>query len=133
MNATQPQGKKDVRILIIEDEGDICFLLNLMLKKDDVEIEHVNTLAQADVFLREQTPHAVILDNKMPDGLGVDYIKTIKQLYPDMKVIMITGNSSSSDKQKALSNGADIFLPKPFTKDQIRTSLQQLLDYNFAD
>lgn len=132
MQAAASTAKKGIKILIIEDEGDICFLLNIMLKKDDVDIEHVNTLAQAGVFLSEETPDAVILDNRMPDGLGMDYIKEIKEKYPSVKILMITGNTSSSDKEKALSNGADLFLGKPFTKDEMRTSLEGLLNFSFA-
>jgi two-component system OmpR family response regulator len=132
MMPTVAAVKKGIKILIIEDEGDICFLLNIMLKKDDVEISHANTLAQASVFLNEEIPDAVILDNRMPDGLGMDYIREIKEKYPSVKILMITGNTSSADEEKALSNGADLFLGKPFTKKQMQTSLEGLLNYNFV-
>ncbi len=117
---------KNLNILIVEDEGDICLILNLMLKKDDIEIEHVNTLAKADQFLKEQTPQVVILDNQLPDGLGIDHIKKIKSDYPAIKIIMITGNTEDADRDIALQNGADIFLAKPFTKEQIQSSLASL-------
>jgi two-component system, OmpR family, response regulator len=114
---------KTVNILIVEDEGDICLILNLMLKKDDIEIEHVNTLAKADQYLKEQTPQVIIMDNQLPDGLGIDHIKKIKADHPALKIIMITGNAATADKETALQNGADIFLAKPFTKEQIQTAL----------
>ena len=117
---------KTVNILIVEDEGDISLILNLMLKKNDVEIEHVNTLAKADKFLKEQTPQIVILDNQLPDGLGIDFIKKIKANYASIKIIMITGNAAGADKETALENGADIFLAKPFTKEQIQSALASL-------
>lgn len=123
---------KTVNILIVEDEGDICLILNLMLKKNDVEIEHVNTLAKAASFLKQQTPQIIIMDNQLPDGLGIDYIKKIKTDYPALKIIMITGNVAESDKEKALQNGADIFLAKPFTKEQIQTALSTLSTNAFA-
>ena len=123
---------KTVNILIVEDEGDICLILNLMLKKNDVEIEHVNTLAKAASFLKQQTPQIIIMDNQLPDGLGIDYIKKIKSDYPALKIIMITGNVADSDKEKALQNGADIFLAKPFTKEQIQTALTTLSTNTFA-
>lgn len=123
---------KTVNILIVEDEGDICLILNLMLKKNDVEIEHVNTLAKAASFLKQQTPQIIIMDNQLPDGLGIDYIKKIKTDYPTLKIIMITGNVADSDKEKALQNGADIFLAKPFTKEQIQTALTTLSTNAFA-
>ena len=123
---------KTLNILIVEDEGDICLILNLMLKKDDVEIEHVNTLAKADKFLKEQTPQIIIMDNKLPDGLGIDHITKIKADYPSLKIVMITGNAANSDKETALQNGADIFLAKPFTKEQIQSALSSLSTYKVA-
>ena len=123
---------KTLNILIIEDEGDISLILNLMLKKDDVEIEHVNTLAKADAFLKKQTPQIIIMDNQLPDGLGIEHIKKIKSDYPSVKVVMITGNASDTDKETALQNGADIFLSKPFTKEQIQSALSELSTYTFS-
>lgn len=123
---------KTLNILIIEDEGDISLILNLMLKKDDVEIEHVNTLAKADAFLKKQTPQIIIMDNQLPDGLGIEHIKKIKSDYPSLKVVMITGNASDTDKETALHNGADIFLSKPFTKEQIQSALSMLSTYTFS-
>lgn len=123
---------KNLNILIVEDEGDICLILNLMLKKNDVEIEHVNTLAKAATFLKEQKPQIIIIDNQLPDGLGIDYIKKIKIDYPALKIIMITGNAANTDKATALQNGADIFLAKPFTKEQIQAALTSLSTNIFA-
>ena len=107
-------NSQKMNILIIEDEGDISLILNLMLKKEDIEIEHVTTLANAATFLKEQSPDIVIIDNRLPDGLGLEYIKEIKSSYPLIKIIMITGNTDTTDKATALQNGADIFLAKPF-------------------
>ncbi|MFN0081802.1 MAG: response regulator [Ferruginibacter sp.] len=123
---------KAMNILIIEDEGDISLILNLMLKKENIEIEHVTTLAKAASFLNQQQPDIIIMDNQLPDGLGMDYIKKIKADYPQIKIIIITGNTESTDKEQALKNGADIFLPKPFTKEQIQASLETIAGYNFA-
>ena len=124
MKTTDTLTKK--KILILEDEGDICFLLNVMLKNDNVDIEHVNTIAQANVFLKEQTPDVLIMDNKLPDGRGVNHIEEIKKTYPKVKIIMISGNSDASDKAKAMKNGADRFLGKPFTKEQMQQTLKEL-------
>ena len=114
------------KILILEDEGDICFLLNVILKNENVNIDQVNTIAQANVFLKEETPDVLIMDNKLPDGRGVNHIQEIKLTYPTIKIIMISGKSDASDKAKAMKYGADRFLSKPFTKEQIRQTLQEL-------
>jgi two-component system OmpR family response regulator len=117
-------NSKKRNILIIEDEGDISLILNLMLKKEAIEIEHVTTLAKAATQLQQQSPDIVIIDNQLPDGLGIEYIKEIKSSHPLIKIIMITGNTDSTDKETALQNGADVFLAKPFTKEQIQTAIE---------
>lgn len=125
-------NSQKMNILIIEDEGDISLILNLMLKKEDIEIEHVTTLANAATFLKEQSPDIVIIDNQLPDGLGLEYIKEIKSNYPLIKIIMITGNTDTTDKATALQNGADIFLAKPFTKEQIQAAIENVSSLKIA-
>ncbi len=118
---------KKTKVLIIEDEGDTSFLLYTILKESQMEIDQVNTMAQAASFLEVVCPDLIFLDNHLPDGLGVNYIEYIKQRYPSAKVVMITAHGSSSDRKKAINKGADIFLPKPFTQDQIKQAVGELV------
>jgi two-component system, OmpR family, response regulator len=117
---------KAKKVLIIEDEGDMCLLLNIMLNGKEMELEHVKNLSEAEEYLQQQQPAVVILDNKLPDGFGIDFISFIKKNYPSIKIIMISGFDGSA-KDVALENGADIFLEKPFTKDQLFQSIKELL------
>ena len=68
----------------------------------------------------------MILDNKLPDGYGVDFISHIKKNYPAVKIIMISGFDGAV-KDVALENGADIYLEKPFTKNDLYQSLKDML------
>jgi DNA-binding response OmpR family regulator len=111
--------------LIIEDEGDMCLLLNIILTGKELELEHVKNLSEAEAYLQQEQPAVVILDNKLPDGFGVDFISYIKKNYPNIRIIMISGFDGSV-KDVALENGADIFLQKPFTKDQLYQSIKGL-------
>jgi two-component system, OmpR family, response regulator len=115
------------KVLIIEDEGDMCLLLNIMLNGKDMDLDHVKNLGGAEEYLKNEQPAVVILDNKLPDGFGVDFLNVIKKDYPSIKVIMISGYDASA-RDVALENGADIFLQKPFTKDQLYQSIMQLLN-----
>ena len=123
---TLPAEQK--KILIIEDEGDICFLLNIILKDHQIDVEHVNTLAQAKLFLQEKNPSLVFLDNSLPDGRGTDFISYIKSHDPSTKIIVITGYNATSEKDRALKNGADIFLEKPFSRKQVYDAIHALLE-----
>ena len=116
------------KVLIIEDEGDICLLLNIMLKDENIDLDHVNSLANARDYLENFTPSLILLDNMLPDGLGMDFIQFIKQKYPSIKIMMISGFHPDLTKEIAILNGADIYLEKPFTKDQVFQSVQELLN-----
>lgn len=125
--ATLQQSTKIKKVLIIEDEGDMCLLLNILLNGKEMELDHVKTLAAAEEYLKKEQPSVILLDNKLPDGFGVDFISFIKKNYPSIKIIMISGYDGSV-KDVALDNGADIFLEKPFTRDQLYQSIKGLMN-----
>src|SRR5688572_25876184 len=121
MTTSTLQAEKTKKVLIIEDEGDMCLLLNIILTGKEMELEHVKNLSAAKDYLEKQQPAVILLDNKLPDGFGIDFISYIKANYPSIKIIMISGFDASA-KDVALENGADIFLEKPFTKNQLYQS-----------
>jgi DNA-binding NtrC family response regulator len=118
---------KTTKILIIEDEGEMCLVLNLLLNQDEMNLEHVKNLTAATEQIKKEQPDIVILDNKLPDGFGVDFINYLKKNYPSIKIIMISGFDASV-RDVALHNGADHFLEKPFTKSQLCQSIDSLLN-----
>ena len=124
---TTPQADQTKKVLIVEDEGDMCLLLNIILNGKGMELEHVKNLAAAKDYLQQEQPAVVLLDNKLPDGYGIDFISFLKSNYPNIKIIMISGFDGSA-KDIALENGADVFLEKPFTKDQLSQSIKSLLN-----
>ena len=124
---TKPAPAHAKKIFIVEDEGDMCLLLNIMLQEKSIELEHVKTIAAAQEYLKKEEPSVVILDNKLPDGFGIDFVSYIKQNHPDVKVIMISGYTPEA-KDIALENGADLFLEKPFTREQLYSSIKELLN-----
>ena len=127
MSTTTMATAKTKKVLIIEDEGDMCLLLNIMLNGKEMELDHVKSLQSAEEYLQKEQPPVVILDNKLPDGFGIDFISTIKKNYPSVKIIMISGYDGSA-KDVALENGADLFLEKPFTKDQLYNAIKSLMN-----
>jgi DNA-binding NtrC family response regulator len=127
MTNTTLQKKAKNKVLIVEDEGEMCLVLNMLLKEEDLELDYVNDILSADEYLQKQEPAVIILDNKLPDGYGVDFISYIKKYYPSIRIIMISGFDASV-RDVALENGADTFLEKPFTKNQFLQSISELLN-----
>jgi two-component system, OmpR family, response regulator len=115
------------KILVIEDEGDMRLLLEIILNSDTVKVTHAKNLFDAMQSLKQEEPSLVLLDNRLPDGFGVDFIKYIKFNYPGIKIILITGIDTAVE-EFALEAGADTFLCKPFSGKQLKESIEHLLN-----
>jgi two-component system OmpR family response regulator len=126
MTTSAFETKTAQKVLIIEDEGEMCLVLNILLNDEGIEPQHVKKLEDASEYLAKEQPSLVILDNKLPDGYGIDFITFLKKNYPSIKIIMITGFDAAA-KDVALENGADFFLEKPFTRQQLLKSVKTLL------
>ena len=125
--ATATPLTKEKKVLIIEDEGDMCLLLNIVLNGKGMELNHVNSLSAAKAYLQNEQPDVILLDNQLPDGYGIDFISYIREKYPSTKIIMISGFDASA-KDVALENGADVFLVKTFTTEQLYHSIRGVLN-----
>lgn len=113
--------------LIIDDEIDICFLLSNILRQKDIGTHFASSLSEATYMMDHNGEFAYIfIDNHLPDGFGVDYIQEIKRKCPTCKIIMITAHDNASDRQKANDEGVDYFIGKPFSRDLIFKTLEQL-------
>ena len=124
--------RKKIKILVIEDEGDISLVLNIILKGRQIDLEYVHTLSQAKIFLGNETPALIFLNNTLPDGPGLDFIKYLKKYYPVIKIVMITGYHLNAEREIAISYGADLFLEKPFTRNQIQHAVHDLLEIDLT-
>ncbi len=109
--------------MIVEDEKDLCYLLELMLKRENLSTTSVNSISEANQTINNIEPKVLIVDNHLPDGSGTDFIGQVKLLYPDIKIIMITAYDTPIDVENAFNNGADYFISKPFTTIAIKNVL----------
>ncbi|HUR65731.1 MAG TPA: response regulator [Chitinophagaceae bacterium] len=113
------------KILVVEDDGEIGLVLDMVLHDDKHPLDYVNTLQAAEEYLEHEQPAIIILDNKLPDGYGVDFISYIKKKYPSIKIIMISGLGAAKDV--AMENGADMFFEKPFSLEELNGAIGKLL------
>jgi len=114
------------KVLIVDDELDICYLLSGMLKQRNFHTGFVNTLSDARITLETDTPSLIFLDNHLPDGFGLDFIPFVKQNYPEVKVIMIHGHDGAQDRKKAYDGGVDLFIAKPLNRKVIYDAVDKL-------
>lgn len=124
----EQQANKDIEALIVEDEIDICFLLTGILRKKNLQTSFVNTIHDAKNILANQDPIVLFLDNNLPDGLGVNIIREIKNTHPSLRIIVITADDTLANKNTALKAGADFFIGKPFTRDAINKAIDTVME-----
>ena len=122
---TMTKTRQAKKMLVVEDQGETCLILDLILADRKFELDYVNNLLDADEYLSKNKPSIIILDNKLPDGFGVDFISYVKKKYPKIKIIMISGFSTARDV--AMENGADAFLEKPFSMDNVNDAIDKVL------
>jgi DNA-binding response OmpR family regulator len=112
--------------LIIDDEYDICFLLSRILRNNSLDVQFVNSITEGKSYLDKLSPNVLFLDNHLPDGYGIDFIKYVKKEHPETKIVMVTAHDTTEDRKRALQEGADVFISKPFSAAEIKTAIQQV-------
>jgi len=118
LQSTEPKTKTATKVLVVEDEGEIGLLLNIVLSERNIDLDYVNSIESAKEYLKATKPSVILLDNRLPDGYGVDFIPFVKANYPETHIMMVSGYTSVHDI--ALENGADLFIEKPFTAARIK-------------
>jgi DNA-binding response OmpR family regulator len=112
--------------MIIDDEDDLGQLLSVILEARKIHALTVNNLEEAEECLAYLKPTVIFLDNNFPGGLGVNFIRKIKSIDSDIKIIMMTADPSSWIREKAVEEGINYFLRKPFSKKAIDHVLDKL-------
>ncbi|MBF0536903.1 MAG: response regulator [Nitrospirae bacterium] len=111
-------------VLVVDDENGFADILVQRLNIRGFMAHAVYGGQQAIDFVREDIPDVILLDVKMPLMSGIEVLRHIKQQYPSIAVIMLTGYSSLNDDQEALRLGAFDVLRKPPEIDVIVETLR---------
>lgn len=123
-------GKRALKkILIVDDNPNMSVLLSDILEIFEYEGNHANDGQEALDKLRTDDYAMVFTDLRMPKMDGIDLLKAIKNEYPGLPVVVITGYSLGETQNILLAQKADGFLNKPFKVDDIEDLLQKLLGF----
>lgn len=111
------------KILIVDDEQEVAELLEELLTQLGYETTKAYTKTQAAALLKEFNPGIVLLDIRLPDGDGIDFLKEIKASQAETEVIMITGLADREIAMEALRQGAADYICKPIDLDYLANSV----------
>jgi len=116
------------RILILDDEEALRAIIAQRLKRKGYEILEATTAEEGLSILKDTLIDAVLLDIKLPDGDGLILLPKIKQLQPDLQVVMLTGNGTIESAIEAMKLGAYDYLTKPCNLSELEITLQKALE-----
>ncbi|WMI80291.1 response regulator [Anaerotignum sp. MB30-C6] len=113
-------------ILIVEDDGAVRNLIATTLETQDYKYHTAATGSEALLEATSQNPDIVLLDLGLPDIDGVEIIKKIRS-WSNMPIIVISARAEDRDKIEALDAGADDYLTKPFSVEELLARLRVTL------
>jgi len=113
-----------LKILIVEDDPDLAEGLMTALKSESFIVSRTGLAQEAITYIRQFVPDMVILDLGLPDMDGHEVLKSIRKNDPSMPVLILTARSDLDNKVKALDNGADDYLVKPFEMMELLARLR---------
>ena len=113
-------------ILIIDDEPQIRKLLNITLESNDYKVKEATTAHEGLVIAANHPPDMILLDLGLPDESGHTVLKKLREWYTK-PVVILSVQSSEEDIVKALDNGANDYLVKPFRTGELLARIRSLL------
>ena len=117
------------RILVIDDEVDMLMLLRMIIEEKTAwEVETTNNPSEGLKMVMENDYHLVIADLKMPGMDGMEVFEELKEIKPEIPVIIITAYGSLEIAEDARNKGVADFITKPFRKDTILFTIDRVLE-----
>jgi len=115
------------KILIVDDQYGIRILLNEVFQKEGYETYQAANGVQALDIVQKHSPHLVLLDMKIPGMDGIEILKRIKAINPEIRVIIMTAYGELDMIQETKELGAIMHFAKPFDIDEIREAVKKHL------
>lgn len=113
-------------ILLVEDEEHLAINLEFNLQEEGYQVDVAETLAEARALV-QRGPGLIILDVMLPDGLGTDFCRELRQSGDRTPVLMLTAKGSSDDIVTGLESGADDYMTKPFALRELLGRVRAML------
>lgn len=114
-------------VLIIDDDTDICLLLERFLKRNDFLVSKAFSAAKGLQLLEKESIDLVLCDFRLPDAEGMDVLQKIKVMKPETAVIIITGYSDVKVAINCIRQGAVDYVTKPIHPEEILISIKKAL------
>ena len=122
-----------MRVLVVEDEKTLADLIKSGLEDEDYSVDAVYDGEEGLFFAENEPFDIIILDIMLPKINGLDILKTLRNKGIKTPVLILTAKSDVEDKIKGLNGGADDYLTKPFSFDELLARIKAVLRRNFNE
>jgi DNA-binding response OmpR family regulator len=116
-----------VKILLVDDDAELCQEFSNFLTNNNYDIETVQTLTEAESRIFSYKPDIVLLDLKLPDGSGLELLSFMKKQNFETTVLILSGYGTISTAVNAIKEGAEDFLTKPIDPDYLLMFLEKII------
>jgi len=123
----------NINALIIDDEPDIRELLELTLNRMDIETQSAGTITDATELIKSNTYSFCLTDMRLPDGNGIEFVKLMQSLHPDVPVAVITAHGNMDTAVDAMKAGAFDFVSKPVDLNILRKLIAAAVETSKLD
>jgi len=123
----------DQSVLIIDDEKNIRLTLSQALKAINIETDTASDGEEWLSKLKQKEFGLILLDLRMPEMDGMDVLRRVREIRPDIRVIILTAYGTIESAVEAMKLGAVDFIPKPFSAEEIRTLVTRVMDREKLD
>jgi two-component system, OmpR family, response regulator len=116
-----------VRVLVVDDEPSLAELLGSVLRYEGWEIRTAADGGSAVRAARDFQPDAIVLDIMLPDFDGLEVLRRVRAILPHVYVLFLTARDSVQDRVTGITAGADDYVTKPFSLEEVVARLRGLL------
>ncbi len=121
------------KILLVDDDPYTQQLFDGLLRRDGIELHKASNIAEAQQELHSADLNLVILDQRLPDGNGLDLFRELRALRPQQMAILVTGYADVRDAVRAMREGLFDYLTKPFENlDELSAVIDRALEMDRA-
>ncbi|MBD3233534.1 MAG: response regulator [candidate division Zixibacteria bacterium] len=118
--AITTRPKRKLRIMVIEDDADLCEYLIELLTEEGYEVEAFQSPTDAIEQLKNKVYHLVLLDLKMAEMSGVEVLRKIRKFDSDLCVIILTAYPSVDTAVETMKHDAFDYIKKPFDNEELK-------------
>jgi DNA-binding response OmpR family regulator len=124
---TEFNNKLEIDVIVLDDEVDLCFMMQAILKSSGFSVKGLTNAANLDSFLEEYSPKVLVLDLQLQKFNGAEICEKLiaGNVIPTAKILLIS--ASYNGLEKAHRCGADAFLEKPFGIKEFETKVMSLM------